>query len=209
MVGSLILHHCLTHPEVKSIVSLVRKPSGHTNAKLKEIICKDFTDYTHCQDEFKGVSVIYFCIGVYTGAVDRKQFQRITVDYPVALAHAVFKMSAKANFCLLSGSGADRNEKSKMMFAKDKGIAENQLSAIGFARFYTFRPGYIYPVSPRKEPNFSYRLARWLYPLLKVMGPSASITSEALAKVIFLIGRTEQDQEIFENRDMINYLNNH
>jgi hypothetical protein len=40
------------------------------------------------------------------------------------------------------------------MFAKDKGIIENRLSEIGFKAFYTFRPGYIYPVKPRRESIF-------------------------------------------------------
>lgn len=209
MVGSLILQYCLEDSKIDTIISLVREPSGQNNPKLKEIVCSSFTDYAHCQKEFKDVSVVYFCIGVYTGAVQRKAFRQITVDYPIALAKVVFKHSPKAHFCLLSGSGADRTEKSTMMFAQDKGVAENQLSAIGFSKFYTFRPGYIYPVTPRKEPNFTYRLARWLYPLLKAMGPSASITSEALAQAIFSIGQTSQDQEVFENKDMIYYLDNY
>lgn len=208
MVGSLVLQHCLAHPEIDTVISLVRKPTGQTNSKLKEIVLSDFTSYSKCKNEFNDVSIVYFCIGVYTGAVDRAQFRKITVDYPITLAQAVYSLSPKAHFCLLSGSGADRTEKSKMMFAKDKGVAENQLSTLGFAKFYAFRPGYIYPVTPRKEPNFSYRLARLLYPLLKTMGPSATITSEALAQAIFLIGLTQQDQEIFENKDMVNYLNN-
>ena len=33
-----------------------------------------------------------------------------------------------------------------MMFAEDKGAAENLLSTMYAGTFYTFRPGYIYPV---------------------------------------------------------------
>jgi hypothetical protein len=36
-----------------------------------------------------------------------------------------------------------------------KGEAENALHAAGFPRLYIFRPAYIYPVEPRKEPNVS------------------------------------------------------
>jgi hypothetical protein len=34
--------------------------------------------------------------------------------------------------------------------------------ALGFPRTHLFRPGYIYPVTPRTEPNLSYRAFRAL-----------------------------------------------
>jgi len=42
-----------------------------------------------------------------------------------------------------------------MAFARYKGEAEKALLAEGFSSAYIFRPAYIYPVEPRKEPNFS------------------------------------------------------
>lgn len=44
------------------------------------------------------------------------------------------------------------------MDKKMGGEAENALIAAGFPSVYIFRPAYIHPVEPRKEPNFSYRL---------------------------------------------------
>ena len=41
-----------------------------------------------------------------------------------------------------------------MAFARYKGEAEKALIAAGFPRVYMFQPAYIYPVEPRKEPNF-------------------------------------------------------
>ena len=45
-----------------------------------------------------------------------------------------------------------------MAFAPYKGEAEKALLAAGFPRVYIFRPAYIYPVEPRKDPNLSYRI---------------------------------------------------
>jgi hypothetical protein len=56
-----------------------------------------------------------------------------------------------------------------MSFARFKGEAENALLARGFARVYIFRPAYIYPVTPRREPNFSYRLLRAIYPAFRLI----------------------------------------
>jgi len=61
-----------------------------------------------------------------------------------------------------------------MSFARYKGEAENALLASGFASAYIFRPAYIYPVTPRREPNFGYRLLRAIYPAFRVLFPSRS-----------------------------------
>jgi len=203
MVGSLILHHCLEDNRVKKVLSLVRKSTANPPPKLHEIVVSDFSNYNSIEALFQEVSIVYFCIGVYTGAVDRERFRTITITYPVKLAEAVHRQSSNTHFCLLSGSGADRSEKSSMAFAKDKGVAENLLSALKFKQFYSFRPGYIYPVKARKEPNFSYRLMRYLYPLLKILGPNFSITSEELAKAMFETGFKSLSKEIFENAEIL------
>ena len=82
------------------------------------------------------------------------------MDLPLTVARALQRHSPEARFALLSGQGADRSEKSRVQFARDKGAAVNQLAALGLGGFATFRPGYIYPVVPRKEPNLGYVISR-------------------------------------------------
>ncbi len=207
MVGNIVLQQALSSKEVSEVISLVRKPLGKHHDKLSEVIITDFADYSSLNMELQNVDAAYFCIGVYTGAVDRDKFREITVDYPVELAKALHSKSPNATYCLLSGQGADRTEKSRMIFAKFKGIAENQLSKMGFEAFYTFRPGYIYPVTPREEPNFSYKLFRWLYPALKpIMGKNSSIKSTELGEAIFKAGILGAPKEELENKDILELL---
>lgn len=206
MVGSHLLAYCLEHKEVEKVISLVRKPSGKSAPKLEEIIITDFLNYAPGQVDFENTDIAFFCIGVYTGAVPRDTFREITVDYPVALAKALYQHSPQASFCLLSGSGADRSERSRMIFAKDKGAAENQLAAIGFKAFHTFRPAYIYPVIPRKEPNAMYSISRTLYPLIKLFGDSASIKSTELAQAMLHVGMQGSSLEVLENKDILEQL---
>jgi len=71
---------------------------------------------------------------------------------------------------------------------------------MGFKAFHALRPGYIYPVTPRKEPNFTYRISRFLYPLIKLFGSNSSIQSTELAASMFKIGLSGSDKEIFENK---------
>jgi uncharacterized protein YbjT (DUF2867 family) len=200
MIGGLVLEHCLQSREVAKVTSLVRRATGTRHEKLNEVIIDDFLSLDENAPYLESVDVVYYCLGVYTGAIDRELFRMITVDYPDALAKALYRKNQDFTFCLLSGAGADRNEKSRMMFAMDKGIIENKLSKMGFKSFYAFRPGYIYPVTPRKEPNPGYRIWRALYPVIKLFGDNTSIKSTELASAMFRVGINGCDMEILENR---------
>lgn len=202
MIGSLVLQHCLESDCVQEVVSLLRRPSGQKHPKLQEVVISDFSDYSEQSDLFKEVSVAFFCLGAYTGKVPDDLFKAITVDYALAFAKKLADNSPGARICLLSGAGADRSEKSRMPFARYKGMAENGISKLHL-QFHSLRPAYIYPVEPRKEPNFAYRLMRFLYPLLKAMGPKHSIASTDLAKAMFKVGLEGTDQEILENQDIL------
>lgn len=206
MIGGLVLEHCLKSSDIATVTSLVRKKSGTTHDKLQEILVEDFLNLDAEAPYFQSVDIVYYCLGVYTGAVDRDMFRKITVDYPETLAKILIKGNPALTFCLLSGAGADRSEKSRMMFAKDKGIIENKLSTLGFKAFHTFRPGYIYPVTARQEPNFSYKLMRSLYPLIKIFGSNASIKSTELAAAIFEVGIKGCELETLENKDIISTI---
>ena len=142
---------------------------------------------------------------IITGAVPDDLFRQITVDYTLALARALHKASPRAAFCFLSGQGADPTEKSRMAFARYKGAAENALLDIGFPRVHIFRPGYIYPVTPRKEPNLMYTISRFLYPLVRRIYPNIGISSEDLANAMVhagLYGTGENENPILENKDI-------
>jgi len=206
MVGSLILERSLQSDEIKEVVSLVRNPTTLSHSKLTETVIHDFVNYTGHDTLFQNIKAGFFCIGAYTGLVPKDTFKTITVDYAIAFAKAVQKNSPHANLCMLSGAGADRTEKSRTAFAKFKGMAENQIAALGM-NFYSFRPGYIYPVTKRQEPNLMYRISRRLYPLIKLFGKNASITSVELANAMFNVGLYSADQEVLENRDILNYVN--
>jgi hypothetical protein len=79
------------------------------------------------------------------------------------------------------------------------------LLAAGFPRVIIFRPAYIYPVEPRKEPNFGYRLLRTIYPVFRLLVPNQVIRADDLARgmVNTVVQRTgEREDLILENRDI-------
>ena len=206
MIGSLVLKNCLESNNIEHVVSLVRKSSGEKHSKKTEVEIDNFEDYSHQANLFKNIDVAFFCVGVYSGNVSDTDFRKVTFNYAIAFAEAVEKNSPSANLCLLSGMGADRTGKSKTAFAKYKGMAETSISTMMPKRFFTFRPGYIYPVLKRKEPNFGYTIARFLYPALKLLGKKFSIKSTELAEAMFKVGLHGTSKEILENLDILDMV---
>lgn len=204
MVGKLVLTHCLHSDKITEVISLVRKPSDQKHNKLTEIRISNFEDYSALENYFKDMHVAFFCLGVYTGQVSDDLLKRVTVNYAVEFARTLEKNSPQATICLLSGAGADRTEKSKTPFALYKGMAENQIAILNL-KFYSFRPAYIYPVEPRKEPNAGYKIIKVLYPLIKLLGGKYSIKSTELANAIFNVGLNGADKQILENQDILKF----
>ena len=205
MVGNSIFNHCLDSSEISQVISLVRNSTENAHPKLKEVVITDFGDLRQHKEWFHGIDIAFFCIGVYTGQVSDVRFKEITVDYAVSFARVLQAVSPDASLCLLSGAGADRTERSRMSFARYKGMAENQISSMNLGQFYSFRPAYIYPVQARKEPNLMYRVSRALYPLIRLMGKNSSIKSTELAQAMFNVGLKGAAEEILENKQILMY----
>ncbi len=209
MVGGLVLEECLRREDVAKVTTITRNKTGFQHAKLEEVIHENFLDYSSISGHFKNQDVCLFCIGVYTGAVSKETFREITVDYTRAFAETLRLHNEGMSFCFLSGQGADLKEKSRIMFARDKGAAENHLIQLNFHQTYLFRPGYIYPTIPRKEPNLSYRIMKSLYkPVLSKLYPNIGVTSQHLAQVMVDIGLCGGNKVIYENEDIRAYDSN-
>lgn len=202
MIGGKVLQLCLRSEDVGEIISLVRTKSSIKHEKYTEYIVTDFLNYEAYSSFFNKIDIVFYCLGVYTGSVSAALFRTINVDYPYNFAKTIYATSPNASFCLLSGQGADRTEKSNIQFARDKGAIENAITALNFSSFYSFRPGYIYPTQKRVEPNIFYALYRYLYPIIKLLGKRFSITDEQLAKTIFEVGLKGHPKFILENQDI-------
>src|ERR1700722_10528178 len=205
MVGKNALRYALENFAVRSVTSISRSKVGISHPKLTEILHRDFADCSALAETLSGQDAAIFCLGVYTGAVSDAKLRTITVDYTVAFARVFRGSSPGAAFSFLSGSGADQTGRSRMPFARYKGEAENALLAAGFPHVYLFRPAYIYPVEPRKEPNFNYRLLRAVYPAFRVIFPNQVIRADDLARAMVdaaVRGTGEHRGPVFENRDI-------
>jgi uncharacterized protein YbjT (DUF2867 family) len=205
MVGGYALRDALENPAVASVTAIGRKKLGISHPKLKEVLHGDFADCSALAETLSGQDAAVFCLGTYTGAVSAAELRTITVDYTIEFARVLRSSSPDPAFSFLSGSGADTTGRSRIPFARDKGEAEKALLAAGFPRVYLFRPAYIYPVEPRKEPNLSYRLLRMMYPVFRVLFPNQVIRADDLAAAIVDVvvrGAGERRSLVLENRDI-------
>ena len=205
MVGGYALRYALDNPAVGSVTSIGRKKLGISHPKLKEVLHQDFADCSALAEALLGQDAAVFCLGTYTGSVSDAELRTITVDYTIEFARVLRVSSPDAAFSFLSGNGADPTGRSRLAFARYKGEAEKALLAAGFPRVYIFRPAYIYPVEPRKEPNFSYRLLRAIYPSFRLLFPNQVIRADDLAGAmvdVVVRGAGKRESLVLENRDI-------
>jgi uncharacterized protein YbjT (DUF2867 family) len=209
MVGGYSLRYALDHPSVGPVTAIGRRKLGISHPKLTEVLHPDFSDCSALAEALSGQDAAVFCLGAYTGAVSDAKLRTITVDYTIEFARVLRGSSPDAVFSFLSGSGADPTGRSRIAFARYKGEAEKALLAAGFPRVYLFRPAYIYPVEPRKEPNFSYRLLRRIYPAFRVLFPNQVIRADDLGRAMADVAVRQTGETgglVFENRDIRNMV---
>ena len=204
MVGGYALRYALEYPAVKSATAIVRRKLDISHPKLNQVVHRDFADCSALAEALSGQDGAVFCLGAYTGAVSDAELRTITVDYTIEFARVLRGSSPNAAFSFLSGNGADPTGRSRIAFARYKGEAENALLAAGFPSVCLFRPAYIYPVEPRQEPNFSYRLLRAIYPAFQLLFPNQVIRANDLARAMVDVSLqgTERGDRVLENRDI-------
>jgi uncharacterized protein YbjT (DUF2867 family) len=204
MVGGYAIRYALGNATVAAVTAIVRRKLGISHPKLREVLHSDFADCSSLSPVLSCQDAAVFCLGAYTGAVSDTELRRITVDYTIEFARVLHVSSPNSSFSFLSGNGADPTGRSRIAFARYKGEAEKGLIAAGFPSVYLFRPAYIYPVEPRKEPNFSYRLLRAIYPAFQLLFPNQVIRADDLARAMVdvAVQGTDRGGWVFENADI-------
>ena len=158
MVGEGVLHECLHHPAVSSILIINRKPCGVVHSKIKEIIHTDFYDLSAIESQLEGYNACFFCLGTSSLGKNEAEFTKITYDLTMHVAETLSRLNPNMTFCYISGSGTDSTEKGSTMWARVKGKTENDLMKLPFKRVYNFRPGYMQPTAGLKntQPYYKY-----------------------------------------------------
>src|ERR1700720_4785583 len=107
MGGGYALRYLLDHKSVERVTAIGRRELGISHARLKEVLHRDFENFSSLAEALSGQNAAIFCLGAYTGAVSDEELRRITVDYTVEFTRVLRAASPGAAFSFLSGSGAD------------------------------------------------------------------------------------------------------
>jgi putative NADH-flavin reductase len=175
MVGEGVLHECLLHDAVEEVLVINRKPCGVRHAKLKEIIHKDFLDFSSIESQLKGYNACFFCLGVSSVGMKEAEYYKLTYTLTLHIAKALVKNNPDMTFCYVSGASTDSTEAGRMMWARVKGKTENDLMKLPFKGVYNFRPGAIEATKGLKNVLSYYKYFSWLFPVIKLFAPNAIV----------------------------------
>src|SRR5580704_15421272 len=145
MVGEGVLHECLLHPQVESVLVINRKPCGVVHPKLKEIIHNNFFDLSSIKDQLTGYNACFFCLGVSSVGMKEPEYYKLTYTLTLGFAETLARLNPDMVFEYISGAATDSTEKGRSMWARVKGKTENELAKLPFKKEYNFRPGYMHP----------------------------------------------------------------
>ena len=202
MVGEGVLHECLRHPEVESILVINRRSFGAEHKKLTEIIHPDFFDLAPIETSLSGYNACYFCMGVSAMGMKESEYRRVTYDLTMNFARTLLKLNPEMTFCYVSGTGADSSESGRSMWARVKGKTENDLMKLPFKAAFMFRPGYIQPTKGLKNTYTMYKVLSPLYPVWKTFFPKYVCTLEQLGLAMINTVITPPEKQILENVDI-------
>lgn len=183
LVGSKLLSLLLEDPKVTTVVSLGRRPSGVTHAKLVERSV-DFANVDAAG--LPAPTVALCCLGTTIAKAGSKEAFR-AVDHDAVVAFAKAAQSAGAGrFVLVSSEGA--NAGSMIFYNRVKGEVEAALRALGFSSLAITHPSLLMGDRAESRPGerFAVAASRLLGPLLKPFD-ARPIEADVVARALVAI----------------------
>ena len=203
MVGEGVLHECLQHPKIETVLVVGRRSCGVSHPKLKEIVHPDFFDLSSIEAQLAGYDACFFCLGVSSVGMSEPDFYRMTYTLTMHFAETLSRQNPAMTFGYISGSGTDSTERGRVMWARVKGKTENDLMRLPFKQAYAFRPGYMHPTPGLKNTLSYYKYIRWLYPIVRAVFPGFVSTLKEMALAMINSALYGCDRRVLEVRDII------
>jgi uncharacterized protein YbjT (DUF2867 family) len=207
MVGKGVLLECLDAARVDRILLVSRSPSGVNHPKVRELLHRDFFDFSGIQSQFTDLDACFFCLGVSSVGLREADYHRSTYELTLAAATALAAVTAqRLTFCYVSGEGADSTERGRTAWARVKGKTENALLALPFKAAYMFRPGYIQPLrgirSKTRWYQIVYDIIGPLYPVIRRLFPRHVTTTVNVGRAMIEVAAAGAPQQILVSDDI-------
>lgn len=203
MVGEGVLHECLKHANVDSVLVINRRTCGIASNKLKEIIHNDFFNFSPLESQLAGYNACYFCLGVSSFGMNEKDYMHVSYDLTMHVADTLVKINPDMTFCYVSGAGTDNTEQGSTMWARVKGKTENSLLKLPFKDAYMFRAGYIQPTQGLKNTYKVYKLLAPFYTIWKLLFPKYVSTLEEIGLAMIHSTSMGYNKRILECKDIV------
>ena len=202
MVGEGVMHECLLSPEVEQVLVINRRPCGVQHPKLKEIIHKDFFDFSSIEDQLVGYNAAFMCLGITSVGIKEEEYHKITYDITLSLAKTLVKKNPDMVICYVSGAGTKQEEGVNTMWIRVKGKTERDMQKLPCKAAYMFRPGYIQPTKGLKNTYTFYRIIAPLYPLWKLLLGKFACTLKEIGLAMITCASKGYEKNILEVRDI-------
>jgi uncharacterized protein YbjT (DUF2867 family) len=206
MVGQGVLRGCLRDAEVQSILSIGRSATGQRHPKLRELVHRDFLDFSAIENQLSGFDACFFCLGVSSAGMQEQDYRRITYDFTMAAARVLARLNPGMTFVYVSGMGTDSSEHGRTMWARVKGKTENDLLRLPFKAAFMFRAGVIVPLdgiqSKTKLYRIFYAMLGPLLPLLRAAFPKHVTTTAQVGRAMIKVAKQGAPKSVLENSDI-------
>ena len=208
-IGDGLLKAAINDPDIEKIHVVTRRPSpriesGVSSGKVEMTIHLDYTDYSALMDILKDVDTVFWAIGLSAVGLDEDTYKEIHNDFPVRFVTAwqAVNSDAELSFHYVSGAGASAD--SRIMWAREKARAEQELTKLGEGtnlRVISYRPSFITPTET--ELNLGHKF------LHAILSPIKSVVrAESIGYAMIEASARSQQLEngsILENRDILGY----
>src|SRR3984885_15772047 len=207
MVGQGVLRECLLDPGIESVLAVGRSPlRAPPQPKLREILQKDFTDYSDIESELIGYDACFFCLGVSSIGMEEDRYRHLTYDITLAAAKTLSRLNPQMVFVYVTGRGTDSTEQGSLMWARVKGKTENDLLKLPFKAAYMFRPAGIQPLhGVRSNLGWAQPIYVATAPLLGWLvrvAPGAMTTTERVGRAMISVVRNGYPTPVLESADI-------
>ena len=206
MVGQGVWRECLLDPTIDRVLSIIRNATGQQNAKLTELVHKDFFDFSGIESQLTGYDACFYCVGLSAAGMTEEAYSHATYHMTLAVAKTLARINPAMTFVYVSGAGTDSTEKGRTMWARVKGKTENALLNLPFKAAYMFRPGIIQPLHGIQSRTSGYRIfysvTKPLMPILRTLFPQYVTTTELLGRAMIRVAQRGYPKHVLETSDI-------
>ncbi|MCQ2958582.1 MAG: hypothetical protein MJ198_00130 [Bacteroidales bacterium] len=173
-VGEGVLLAMLDDQRIEKVLSVTRRPCGHTHVKLDEYIIPDMLQLKEGNPRFDGYDVCFFIAGISSVGTPMDLYRVVCHDIPVHFA-SILPNKDQMTFIYLSGAGTKDN--GFQQWQKIKSATEQETQSIGFRYAFGWRPMLMTPYSGQTNRQLrAQKIAMLFYPLFRLFGGVCSMT---------------------------------